>query len=218
MVDHQANDEEADAGGAVLSDDSSATSADDKTVPLAELVKVRQQASEAKKQLDRLQAELQGLRQGDGKDEKPPQQLQAVEDRLRKIERSDNLRSLMTKHGLDQDQAEAVDAIMESTPGLTASEAKQVAALRNPDVFSSSAENPSVFNPTVHGSARPKPGSAPAPAEESDYETRLRMAGEFRKNGRKKDAKLILNNLVGRIASQQIGRPGHKLIDLNKMQ
>jgi hypothetical protein len=63
------------------------------------------------------------------------------------------------------------------------------------------------------------PGVAPVEPQQSDYEQRLQMAGDLISSGSdKKTAQRLLNNLVGSIAAQQVGKAGHQLIPIPRKQ
>jgi len=215
MVDHPTNAEEVDATGAVPVEETQPSSTDDKTVPLNELVKHRQRASEAEARAEELQRQIDELNsQASNAEAEQPQPTESTwEDRLMRIERQESMRNLMTEQGLDNKQAEAVHSIMSEMPGLNPAEARMVAAQRDGELFAEGAA--AGFDPATHGSSRPTPGSMPAEQQESDYEQRLKMAGEMIASGQdKKTASRLLNNLVGRIAAQQVGRSGHEMIPL----
>tara|TARA_A100001391_G_scaffold67062_1_gene42737 strand:+ start:4518 stop:5180 length:663 start_codon:yes stop_codon:yes gene_type:complete len=215
MVDHPTNAEEVDATGAVPVEETQTSSTDDKTVPLNELVKHRQRASEAEARVEELQRQIDELNsQASNTEAEQPQPTESTwEDRLTRIERQESMRNLMTEQGLDNKQAEAVHSIMSEMPGLNPAEARMVAAQRDGELFAEGAA--AGFDPATHGSSRPTPGSMPAEQQESDYEQRLKMAGEMIASGQdKKTASRLLNNLVGRIAAQQVGRSGHEMIPL----
>jgi hypothetical protein len=220
MVDHPTNQEEQEFVDALSSDAGLAASSDDKTVPLSELVKHRQRASEAEAQLAELQRQLdeaRGQANNDMAEQPQPTDSPNWEDRLARIERQDSMRSLMSEQGLDDKQAEAVYGIMQDMPGLNPAEARMVAAQRDGDLFADGSG--SGFDPATHGSARPTPGSMPAEPQPSDYEQRLKMAGDMIAGGHdKKTANKLLNNLVGHIAAQQVGKSGHQLIPIPRNQ
>lgn len=215
-TDNTANEEDARTDDTLSSDQSAASSTDDKTVPLAELVKIRQRAAQAEQELKDLKAKLdkQGS-QANKKDPQPPQSTESnpLEERLKRIERQETLRSLMSEHGMDPKQADAVQSVMDDTPGLSPEEARQVAALRDPDTFAEGSHAMG-YDPATHGSSRPRPGSMPdASSDQSDYEDRLAYAESLLKQGgSKKQHQRVLDNLVGRIAARQTGRTGHQLI------
>ena len=215
MVDHPTNAEEVDATGAVPVEETQTSSTDDKTVPLNELVKHRQRASEAEARVEELQRQIDELNsQASNTEAEQPQPTESTwEDRLTRIERQESMRNLMTEQGLDNKQAEAVHNIMSEMPGLNPAEARMVAAQRDGELFAEGAA--AGFDPATHGSSRPTPGSMPAEQQESDYEQRLKIAGEMIASGQdKKTASRLLNNLVGRIAAQQVGKSGHEMIPL----
>jgi hypothetical protein len=220
MVDHPTNAEDFDTGGTVPSDQFDNSSTDDKTVPLSELVKHRQRASEAEARLAEMQAQLDKLNgQADTGAAEQPQSTESHnwEDRLTRIERQETMRTLMAEQGLDSKQAEAVQGIMSDMPGLNPAEARMIAAQRDNELFAEGAG--AGYDPATHGSSRPMPGVAPAEPQQSDYEQRLQMAGDLISSGSdKKTAQRLLNNLVGSIAAQQVGKAGHQLIPIPRKQ
>jgi hypothetical protein len=220
MVDHPTNEEEFNADGAVPTDATETTSAGDKTVPLNELVKHRQRASEAEARVAELQRQIEQLSgQADTPVTEQPQSTESHnwEDRLSRIERQETMRTLMAEQGLDGKQAEAVHNIMQDIPGLNPAEARMIAAQRDGELFAEGAG--AGYDPATHGSSRPMPGAMPAETRESDYEQRLKMAGEMIASGSdKKTANRLLNNLVGHIAAQQVGKSGHELIPIPRNQ
>lgn len=230
MVDHptETTDEAQGDDGMVSSDQAAAASTDDKTVPLGEAIKHRQAASEAKKaseaankRVAELEAQLEKLKgQAKAKVAEQPRSTESddLAARLGRIERQETLRNLMVEHGLDAKQADAVHTVMQELPGLSDNEARLIAAQRDPTTFAEGASTAG-YDPGVHGSSRPMPGNAPTQEQQSDYEDRLNYAGELiAKGGDKKLANRILNNLVGRIAARQVGKPGHEMIPLPRQQ
>ena len=220
MVDHPTDAEEFDTAGAVPADQVDTASTGDKTVPLNELVKFRQRASEAEGRVEELQRQINELN-GQASDPvaEQPQSTESHswEDRLTRMERQETMRNLMSEQGLDVKQAEAVHGIMSDMPSLDPAEARMIAAQRDGSLFAEGAA--AGYDPATHGSSRPTPGSMPAEPQESDYDQRLKMAGEMIAGGHdKKTASKLLNNLVGRIAAQQVGKSGHEMIPLPRKQ
>lgn len=216
MADHPTNPEEQQPADTLSEGSNAAASADDKTVPLSELVKQRQRAAEAERKWAEAQAQLEKVSQATKSDRQPPKPTESnpFEDRLKRMERQESLRTLMAEHGLDAKQANAVHAILEEMPSLNETEARQVAALRDPDAFAEGA-SAAGYDPAVHGSSRPRPGSMPtAQSDNSDYDARLEHAKKLLVSGNKKAHQRFVNNMVGRIAARQVGRPGHESIPL----
>lgn len=209
MADHQATKtDDQNPEGTLPAGANPESSTDDKAALLSELVKHRQEAAAYKAELERL-----------AKAEKPksvPPQAQdgdPILARLEVMERRDRLRELMSEHDLNARQADAVADIMQKMPDLDATEAKSLAAHRDKALFS--AEDPaSGYDPSVHGSNRPTPGSAPTAQAETDTDERLAHIAKLRKAGDKKGVERYLNNLTGSIAAQQTGRTGHKRIPI----
>jgi TolA-binding protein len=220
MVDHPTDPEGIDAVDAVSAGQVDETSTGDKTVPLNELVKHRQRASEAEARVEELQRQIEEMNsQVDTPDSEQPQPTESHswEDRLARMERQESMRNLMSEQGLDHKQAEAVHGIMSDMPGLNPAEARMIAAQRDGELFAEGAA--AGYDPATHGSSRPTPGAMPAEPQQSDYQQRLDMAGEMIASGRdKKTANKLLNNLVGRIAAQQVGKSGHEMIPLPRKQ
>lgn len=223
MADHQANSEEQNPTGAVPGGENPAAQTDDKAQDglKADLVKHRQRASEAESKVAELQKQLETLMgQADAGSQQPPQPSSDIADRLAAIERQNALGRLQAEMGLTGDQAQKVHEIAAES-GLSEAEARQVAALREPDLFAEGTG--SGYDPAVHGSSRPMPGSVPPMQDErSAYEQQLEgaasyMATQGEASFDKRFARRIQNNLVGHIAHKQAGRKGeHKLIPLPK--
>lgn len=179
----------------------------------ADLVKQRQKAAELQKQLDALNAQPKNT---DPEPPQPPAQDDNLQARLDKIERQNQMRELMSEHDMDARQADAVADLMKIMPGLDAAEAKLLAAQRNQELFSDTAPS-SGFDQSVHGTARPTAGSVPVSQDDGpDTEARLKYIESLKASGNKKEHRRYLNNLVGNIAAQQLGKSGHKRLPIPK--
>ena len=145
----------------------------------------------------------------------PPKEPQSDKllERLTAIEQRDRLRELMSEHDLDAKQADAVSNLMQQMPDLSSAEAKTLAAQRDKELFSDGGQS-SGFDASVHGSARPTSGSAPNAQPESDFEDRASHIQSLRKNGSKREANRVIDNMVGGIAARQLGKSGHKAIPI----
>jgi hypothetical protein len=219
MADHQASKDDQQPAGTLPEGQTADASSDDKTVPLSELVKHRQEAA-------RLREELDALKKKDSPadtakpDVVPPQTPASdpVSDRLEKLERQAQLRGLSDQYGLTDKQADAVSVLMRDK-GLDAGEARTLAAHRDPDLFAVEGGAAGGFDAAMHATSRPTPGSAPAPVEQQgpDTQERLDYIAKLRsQGGDKKRAKEYLDNLCGSIAAQQVGRAGHERLPIPK--
>lgn len=209
-------------------------------VPLSELVKKRQEAAQAKK------AEEEARQSAEAKDAKikeledrlaksenddtadgdeggagasgkttnddDPERLSRLDEVLRK----EDIRDLRDQHDLTFDQAEKVYELMQEMPGLKFDEAYAIAASRNVDVFSEDGGSGSGFDPSTHGSTRPRPQGQPA-QQQDDYQDRLKFIRDNRK-GNKRLTDQVWNNMVGSIASKQVGRSGHTLMPIPRVR
>lgn len=224
---HQPNPSEEQQPGSISEQGQTAASSQgDKTVPLSELVKQRQAASEAKKAAEAAEARIKDLEARLAETEKPkgearkqtdqraPEQADtSVESdprisKLDEILRKDAVRDLRDQRGLTYEQAERVHEIQSRMPELDFDEAYAIAASRHTDVFSEDGRGVQGYDPGVHGASRPGPGSKPPVVNESDWETRI---GHYQKlrGVNKGAAQTVWNNMVGSIAAKQLGVQGH---------
>jgi len=218
MGDHQPQPDEQDAVDDVFTDEDLAASSEEKTVPLAEVVKHRQEAARLRDELEQMRTKMTDTSTAPKSEVVPPQAPSSdpVHDRLERLERQTQLRELMDQNGLSAKQADVVSDLMREK-GLDAGEAKTLAAHRDPDTFA--VEGPSAgFDAGTHGSARPTPGAMPTKPDRDteNPEDRLAYIQQMQKGGNKKEAQRYLNNLVGSIAAQQVGRPGHQRLKIPK--
>lgn len=202
MADHQAKPEDDPKPADTLPEGQKQdASTDDVSALKAEMIKHRQEVARLKEELSA---------KSEKPDQKPPQEPQGDEllDRLDRIERSNQLRDLMSSENMNARQADAVADLMKEMPSLDAGEAKLLAAQRDKELFSDTAAS-SGFDPSVHGTSRPTAGTAPVEQDEGpDTEARLKHIASIR--GNKREYQKYLNNLTGSIAAQQVGKPGHK--------
>lgn len=225
--DHQPNEDVTPAAGAKPSETPESTSTGDKTVPLNELVKMRQAASEAKKAKEAADAQIKELQDRlaeseKKREEKPAPKAERKEDpdpskldKLDEILRKEAIRDLQSENGLTFAQAEKIHEMMSKMPDLDFEEAHALAASRNIDVFSEDGRPAAGYNPATHGATRPRPGSQPPMREESDMQSRLKAIRDTRKT-HKATSKALFNNLVGSIAAKQLGREGHQRMKIPK--
>lgn len=220
MADHQAKEGEQEPVDTLSTDQTPVAQSDDRANEAlkSEMIKHRQEAA-------RLREELAALKGGDSSadtakpDVVPPQTPAGdkVAERLEKLERQTQLRELADEYGLSPQQADVVSDLMRKM-GLDAGEAKTLAAHRDPDMFAVEGGSAG-FDASMHGSARPTSGSTPQPVDQQkteDPQDRLKYIKQLRETGQKKRAKQYLDNLVGSIAAQQVGRPGHEKLPIPK--
>lgn len=223
---HQPKSEEAQTDSTLEAEKTVATSQDDKKVPLGELVKQRQAASEAKKAAEAAEARIKELESLLAKTEKPKGDTETVktakpvesDPRLQQLDdivRKDAIRDLRDQKGLTFAQAEKVHEIQSRMPELDFDEAFAIAASRHVNLFSDDDGASAGFNPGVHGSIRPAPGAQPPASNESDMKDRISHYQKLRPQN-KRQAQAVWNNMVGNIAAQQLGLQGHKLIQIPK--
>lgn len=130
-------------------------------------------------------------------------------DAVRELQRRAARQDLVEELGISRQQAEAVLDVMDSNPTLSPVEAKSLAAMRKADLFKGSEDDG--FDARTHAAARP--GVAiPAPKVEVDpMDDRLRKINAM-PSQRRKDQ--YLNNLIGSIAAEDLGKTGHQLLPL----
>lgn len=188
-------------------------STDDKTVPLGELVKIRQEAARLREEKAALEARLAESKKTDEPKQQPDDDLSKT---VQSLLRRDRLRDLQAELDLTPKQADAVAELMDSMPSLSQDEAHAIAAKRDPDTFADNGQTRG-YQPGIHGSARPTPGSRPADEQGPDTEDRLAYIKKVQSSN-KGQATRLLNNLVGSIAAEQMGKPGHQRIPIPKTQ
>jgi len=189
----------------------SAASTDDKRVPVGEHIELRQKlraAEDAKAALERRLAEVEKSPAGGEPSQEPSTDLAKT---VREIQRREQLRDVQAELGLGRQAAEKVLDLMGRMPGLSAEEARTIAANREPKLFET--DDNANFDPGVHGVSRPRPGSSPEPEFESDTPKRLDYIRQVGRQN-KKEAARMLDNLVGSIAASQVGKKGHKRLPL----
>lgn len=198
------------------------SSQDDKKVPLGELVKQRQAAAEAKKAADAASERIKELEARLAESEKKPAKPEPAENpvepdprtsKLDEILRKDAIRDLRDQHGLTFAQAEKVHELASRLPDLDFDEVFAIAASRNVELFAEDGSAAAGFNPGVHGASRPGHGGQPVASNESDMQARVAHYQKLRATN-KGAAQEVWNNMVGSIAAQQLGLPGHQKIKI----
>lgn len=177
-------------------------------VPLKALTAAREKARESnenaealRKRAEEAEAELARLKAGQAPaaEAQPPNDTEDIRKALREIQAKEQKRDLIHELGLaDERQAEVVAEIMAKNPGLERAEALDLAAKRKPDLFQERGQPG--FDPRIHGSMRPRPGSAPEP-KESDRDKRLKAIASATGTDKSK----LLNNMVGSLAAKAMG-------------
>lgn len=214
MDDHPSNENANGQDGLEPTTNTPEANRDDRTVPLRELVEMRQELRATREELERLKA-------GASKNStESPASPKAAKDSdlastVRELKRDNLLRDLRTEHGLaNSKQATAVADILDSMPGLKPEEAKSIAQGRFPDLFKE-VDASGGFNEAVHGSSRPRSVSHDPEPKKSDFQERAEhITARFK--GDKQAGMRAWNNWVGSFAAKEIGMTGHRLIPLPK--
>lgn len=185
---------------------------DDRMVPLGELVELRQELRMLKEQL--AQTKTGGASADTPEKPKMPQPQPAeLFEAVKDLQRRERMRSLAAELGLDSEkQVAEVAKILDANPGLNPVEAKSIASVRSPDVFSEVASNG--YDPAVHSSMRPRSAGAQVEPPKSDFKDRLAYVGETIKKNKSHGIRAF-NNLVGSFAAKAVGRQ-HDLLPIPK--
>lgn len=192
--------------------DAAAASTDTKRVPLGEHVELRQQLRAEKEARAALEKRLADAEKRSGSDSQTQESSSDLASTVREIQHRERLRDVQAELGLGRKAAEKVLDLVSKMPGLTTEEARTIAANRDPELFNAE-DDTTGYQPGVHGVSRPRPGSSPQPEFESDTPKRLEHIAKLTRTN-KKAAESLMNNLIGSIASQQVGRKGHKRVPL----
>lgn len=124
--------------------------------------------------------------------------------RLREIETRERLRDLEAELGLgDKKQSKAVLDLMQQMPGLAPTEALELAAKRNAELFKERASGG--FDANVHGSLRPRPGAQPVEPKPSEHKQRVDHMNKLFKAGHKQAAEEYAVDLIAAKAAEAIG-------------
>ena len=212
MSDHPSDEDPKAATGSEPVTKQPEASTDDKRVPLGEHVETRQQLAAAKKELETLKAKLAETAKPEPKPQEPGAELvKAVKD----LQRRDQLREIQNELDLNQKQAAMVADLMAET-GLSATEAKNIAAMRDSELFAAE-DRSGGFDPSTHGMGRPARGTRPDARAPEEPDTAERIAFiEKTAHVNRKTSMRYRDNLLGSIAAQQVGRPGHERLPLPK--
>jgi cell division septum initiation protein DivIVA len=169
-------------------------------VPLDALVAVRQEAQALKQRLAEMEAEL--ARKANPTQPaaaaQPQSEVEKLAKSLEEIQRKERVRDVSAELGIDDKQAAYVAELQSKYSDLTPTEALELAAKRKPDLFAERGQPG--FDPRIHGTMRPRPGTPPPP-KPSDRQQRLDRI----KTSTGVDKDKLLNNYVGGIAAQAMG-------------
>lgn len=195
-----------------VSPEQAAPSGNDKTVPLGEHIELRQKNREMADRLAQLEAQV-------AKKPDPPAPAgppdNGMAERLQRLERQSRLQSISTDLGTNPKQSEAIAALMDKLPDLTPEEAMTLASKRHQDLFKGEDDG---FQPGIHASARPGVRlPEPAKPEVDPFQERAAKIKDLsHPNSKNRDigkADYLLNNLLGTLAAEDVGKPGHTLYE-----
>jgi hypothetical protein len=170
-------------------------------VPLEALAESREKAREAAARAEAAEAELARLKE---QQKQPAAAAQPQgDDDIRKVVRDmqakEQRRDLAAELGLvDDKQVEAVAGMLAKNPDLSRQEALELAAKRTPDLFQERGQPG--YDPSVHGSTRPRAGSAPQP-KVSNRDKRIKAMQEATGS----DQVALVNQYVGDVARRVMG-------------
>lgn len=170
-------------------------------VPLEALAEARQKARAAEENAARLEAELARLKntQAPAAAAHPQSEIDKLSKQLQAIQQKERVRELTVELGLvDDKQAAFVAELQGKYSDLSPTEALELAARRNPELFKERGQPG--YDPRIHGSTRPHAGAAPQP-QESDYKKRLATIRKSTGSDKNK----LLNNLIGGMAAKSLG-------------
>lgn len=176
-----------------------------KQVPLGEHIELRQQHRTLADENAQLKAQLAAMN-------KPPASAapdQGLAETVRDLSRRQRLTDLSSELGTSTKQTQAIAELIEKTPGLSAIEAKSLATMRSPDLFKDDADQ---FLPGTHGSARPGVGIPTPHVDRDETEDRINFILSQKQNRNRQDR--LFDNLIGHIAAEDVGMPGHQMIPL----
>lgn len=181
-----------------------------KSVPLGEHIELRQQNRALADELAELKARLAAANTPPAAPAVPPPDLQET---VRDLQRRAKLADLSRDLGTSPEQTALVAELIEKSPGLSAPEARHLAALRKPELFAGADDG---FREGIHGGSRPGVAlPAPKPPERDELADRIKYIASLQgKNTRKQDE--LFFNLCGSIAAEDTGTQGHHLLDIPK--
>lgn len=178
-----------------------------KTVPLGEHIELRQR--------------FRALEEENAKLKVPAENKSAApaaafdQEQIAALTRRARIQDLQVELNASPKQAEAVAAVMDKAKDLSPVEARQLAAMRQPDLFKDDDDG---FQPGTHGVARPgvrMPEPVAERDEVGDSITYMRsLLDDKSPTFNKNKAGLYLNNLAGRLAAMDTGKPGHQLLPI----
>lgn len=173
-------------------------------VPLEALAASRQKVRTAEERVAELEARLAQLEPKVGAaSAQAPVDVEARKA-LDEIRAERRQQKLAAELGLPEPkQVAVVAALLDKNADLTPTEALEIAAKRQPDMFKDRGQPG--FDPSIHGSLRPTPGGAPQtePAFDSDAWKKKVMSLP----GRQKEA--AINNHIGGLAAKALGLERH---------
>jgi hypothetical protein len=183
-----------------------------RTVPLGEHIQLRQEHTDLRQQFRSLQdqvAKLTGQAVNSPAPAPAAPPVTPASDPLRDLQRRAAIDDLSLELGVDRKQASAVHDILDANPKLSAIEAKQLAAMRAPDLFKGHDDG---FQHGTHAAARPGIAIPAVPRPQVDpFEDRLNKIGNMKV---KRTQQAFFNNLMGSIAAEDVGKTDHQLMPL----
>lgn len=154
-------------------------------VPLKALTEERAKKRELAEELEEMKAELARLKEQQKQTEAPQQEptkesKEALAE-IRQFRAEQRRLKLVSELGLDDPQADAVEAVLKELPSMNPREALTIASLRNEKLFESRGQ--AGFDPSQHGSLRPTPGAQPVSSKKT-LKDHIARVGELQKTDR----------------------------------
>jgi len=188
--------------------------AESRSVPLGEFIEMRKELRSALDELKELKGSAATKKSEVSAAPKTPSNIEELSKQVQQIAIDQKLRSVKEELGLHtHKQAEAVAKLLTELPSLTPDEALILLAKRDPQMFAVDGQV-AEGQKANFGSLTPRPGSAPEPVKEDDYEERLKVTKQLRTVNRKASVQLA-NNMAGKFLADALGWE-HKMLPLPK--
>lgn len=180
-------------------------------MPVGEFIEMRQQLRQALEKIAALEAKPAAPQKTEATPAPAPPatEQEQISRKLQDIERRERIRDLVSELGLaDQKQGQLVLDILSKNTDLAPPEALELAAKRSPDVFKE--RTGGGFDPRIHGSLRPTPGSQPEP-KKPDKQLRAEHIKKLRADGHKQQADEYVTDIMGAAGAEALGWEYKKL-------
>lgn len=161
------------------------------------------------RELEDENAKLRGAASNSSAPAQPAPAAPPVTDPVRDLQRRAARQDLVEELGISRQQADAVLEVLDSNPSLSPVEAKSLAAMRKADLFKGSGDDG--FDARTHAASRPGVAIPAAKVETDPIEARIKAISAM-PTRRRQDQ--FLNNLIGSIAAEDLGKTGHQLLPI----